>query len=67
MDIEDLNEMGEKLSEPLTNDYSVEGIVKAYSVWLEVKATGHLKAFKGRLAKDPLAARAEALTFNLLR
>ena len=46
---------------------SVDAVVESYRSWLEVKAPEHLKAFKQRLDVDPEAARAEAVTFNVLR
>jgi hypothetical protein len=52
---------------PTPEEFSVDGIVKAYRLWLEVKAPNHLKAFNDRLHSAPEGARAEAVTFNLLR
>lgn len=46
---------------------SLEDVAQAYSVFLEVCATGHHKAFLNRLKSDPDAAKAEAAVFSWLR
>jgi hypothetical protein len=58
-------ELDRSLPDP--DDWSLDGVVKAYITWLEVKAPDHLKAFVKRLHDDPEAAHAEAVTFNMLR
>ena len=62
-----LKALKKKLVQVEPVEHSVDGIVDSYSTWLEVKAPAHLKSFRDRLNIDPLAARAEALTFNFLR
>jgi len=46
---------------------SLKDVAQAYSVFLEVCATGHHKAFLNRLKSDPEAAKAEAAVFSWLR
>lgn len=46
---------------------TVEEVVKAYSRFLEVRHSDHLKLFKNRLRTDPDAAKAEAVVFSWLR
>lgn len=46
---------------------SIQGLVKAYSLFLEVCFRDHLKSFEDRLGSDPDAANAEAVVFSWLR
>jgi hypothetical protein len=49
---------------PLT---SLDNLVTSYQQWLEVKAPPYFKTFARRLRDDREAARAEAVTFSILR
>jgi hypothetical protein len=46
---------------------SIDRVVESYKSWLEVKSPSHLQGFAGRLREQPEAARAEAVTFAILR
>src|SRR5215510_13919075 len=46
---------------------TVEEVVNAYTLFLEVCHPNHLKLFKDRLRSDPDAAKAEAVVFLWLR
>jgi hypothetical protein len=46
---------------------TLDDVVAAYKLWLEVKAPDHFAAFARRLKSDAEAARAEAALFSLLR
>ncbi len=46
---------------------SVEELVEAFKIFLEVKYQSHHKKYLDRLASDPEAARAEAVLFSVLR
>src|SRR5688572_25444916 len=48
-------------------EWTLDGVVKAYSTWLQVKSPGHFKAFTRRLGDDLEAAQGEAAVFNFLR
>jgi len=47
--------------------FSIDGVVKSYIRWLDVRAPDHRLAFVQRLRNDPEAAHAEAVTFSVLR
>jgi hypothetical protein len=46
---------------------SIDRVVETYMEWLDVKAPDQVVAFIDRLSDVPEAARAEAVTFNMLR
>jgi hypothetical protein len=55
--------------EIVENDWtpSIDGVVDSYKAWLAVKSPEHLRAFVERMKAEPQAARAEAVTFGVLR
>jgi len=59
--------MAQIISKLPSEDWNLDGLVKSYALWLEVKAPEHLSAFRQRLNSDPEAARAEGVVFGLLR
>lgn len=46
---------------------STTHVMESYKVFLEVKYPTHYQSYCNRLRSDPEAARAEAITFSLLR
>lgn len=46
---------------------SLDEVVDAYEVWLEVRHPTHVKLFRDRIGNDPDAARSEAAVFSWIR
>ena len=46
---------------------SITGIIEGYKLFLEVKNPNHFQSYCGRLKNQPESAKAEAITFSILR
>jgi len=46
---------------------STNEIIKSYMLFLEVKYPSHYKSYRTRLKNNPESAKAEAITFSILR